>query len=314
VSILVVPREAVPEGLALEHSAMARLVNINGVIHPPDRAFISVYDRGFLYGDSVYEVMRTYQGRPFEQRRHLDRLAHSAQLIGFDLPFPLEEIAHRVEVTLQAAHQAADGSESYIRVVATRGAGEISLDPRTAEHPNLIIFVQPLKPLPPELYETGAKVQLVGVRRNSREAIDPAAKTGNYLNSVMALAEARSSDAHEAIMLDAGGQITEGASSSIFLVRSGTVITPALGVGILEGITRSVLLELARDLALPIEERSVSPSELETADEAFLTSTLREVLPVTRVGEHVLGSGGPGPITRRLREAFAERVSGPPQP
>lgn len=283
---------------------MATLVNLNGTLVPPTEAKVSVFDRGFLYGDSVYEVVRTYGGRPFAMDRHLDRLHASAARIGMELPWDDARIAAEVERTLAAA----GNEESYVRIVATRGAGPIGLDPALAEDPQLLVIVQPIHLPPPEAYERGVKVQLVGVRRNLREAIDPRAKTGNYLNNVLALREARAHGAYEAVMLDAEGRITEGSTSNLFVVQGGRLITPPTEVGILEGVTRGVIFEVARAEGIEVEERHLAPADLLGADEAMITSSVREILPVVRVGidgeEHAIGDGAPGPVVRRITAAF----------
>jgi branched-chain amino acid aminotransferase len=282
------------------------MVNINGALMPPDRAFISVFDRGFLYGDSIYEVFRTYRGRLFEVSAHLARLRRSAERIALTLPVPEAELLHQVEMTLQAASLPGD---AYIRIIVTRGAGEISLDPGAAVDPAWVILVKEIKLPAPELYQKGVRVELVDVRRNSRDALDPAAKTGNYLNSVLALGQAKQRGGEEALMLNKEGHLTEGSSSNVFLVRSGKLLTPNLEAGILEGITRQLVLELARNsLKLPVEERPITADELLSADEVFLTSTLREVLPVVAVGERRIGKGEPGPVTLQLLKAFRERT------
>ena len=282
---------------------MAALVNLNGAIVPPDRAFVSVFDRGFLYGDSVYEVARTYRGELFELPAHLERLQSSARRIGLQLPLPAAALGHQMQHTLEMAEVA---GEAYVRLIVTRGAGEISLDPAAAVDPSYVIIVKPLSVPPAEHYEKGCKVQIVGVRRNPVAALDPAAKTGNYLNSVLAVAEARKASAQEAILLDLQGSVTEGASSSVFLVKAGTLVTPSLDVGILAGVTRKVVLELARELAIPVEERRVAPEELERADEAFLASSIREVMPISSVGAHALVPNGP--VTAKLQAAFRART------
>ncbi|MBS2030358.1 MAG: aminotransferase class IV [Deltaproteobacteria bacterium] len=278
---------------------MGALVNLNGALVPPDRAFISIFDRGFLYGDSIYEVCRTYRGKLFELQAHLDRLQASADRIGLELPMPIAGLGRQMAHTLEMAELP---GEAYVRLIVTRGSGEISLDPNAAVDPAFVIIAKPLTPYPPELLEKGCKVAVVGVRRNPRQALDPAAKTGNYLNSVLAMGEAKKAGAHEAILLGIDGGVTEGASSNVFLVQRGTLVTPALEVGILAGVTRRIVLELARELKIPVQERRVEPAELENADEAFLASSIREVMPIARVDDKVLAA--PGPLTTKLRNAF----------
>lgn len=284
---------------------MGVAVNIDGKLFAPEDALISVFDRGFLYGDSVYEVLRTYRGRPFQLPAHLSRLIRSAERIGLPLPRPVHEIAEEIERTLTAARN----EESYLRVVCTRGGGDVTLDPAAAAEPRLVIFALPLKPVPRQWYEEGVTAAVVSVRRNLKEAVDPAAKTGNYLNNILALREARQKGADEAVMLDHRGRVTEGSSCNLFFVKDGVVRTPAMSVGILDGITRDRVLELARAEGIVVEEGELYPEEFARADEVFLTSTLREVLPITRWDGSLVGSGRPGPITRRLHAAL-RRLAG----
>ena len=283
---------------------MATVVNLNGRLVAPEDATVSVFDRGFLYGDSVYEVVRTYGGRPFAMGRHLARLHGSAARIGMVLPWSDERIVAEVQRTLEAA----GNDESYVRIVATRGAGEIGLDTALAENPLLLVIVQAIHLPPPEAYEQGVKVQLVGVRKNLREAIDPRAKTGNYLNNVMALREAKMRGAYEAVMLDAEGRITEGSSSNLFVIQGGRLITPPVEVGILEGVTRAEIFDVAQEKGIPVEERHLLPLDLLHADEAMITSSVREIVPVVRVGidddERPIGNGSVGPVVQRITTAF----------
>ncbi len=289
---------------------MGRIVNMDGRLVPPEQAFISVFDRGFLYGDSVYEVLRTYRGEPFELDRHLDRLENSASLIGLSLPWPRARLSQEVRRTLGAA----GNTESYVRLIVSRGAGEIGLDPMLARGPSVIVIAKELVTPPASAYEKGVKVALVGVRRNLREAIDPAAKTGNYLNNVLAMGEAQALGAFEALMLDREGRVTEASSANVFAARAGELLTPPLEVGILEGVTRQVVLALARELFVPVREVELRPEDLYSADEVFITSTTRELVPVVAIadrrGERRVGDGRPGPVARRLLEAFRARALG----
>ena len=273
---------------------------MNGVPVEPQEARISVFDRGFLYGDSVYEVLRTYSGVPFELEAHLARLESSAERIGMRLPVPLDRFAREVA----EAHRLSGNPDSYVRIVSTRGAGRLGLDPALAEHPVRVVIAMPLNPPPPEVYEKGAAVALVSVRRNLRTAIDPRAKTGNYLNSVMALAEARRRGADEAVMLDHRDYITEGASSNVFAVIGTTVFTPPHDIGILEGITRSVVFRAAAAGGLRVVELPLSERALREADEVFITSSIREVVPIVRMDDAPVGDGAVGPIYRRVRTLF----------
>ena len=302
---------------------MATLVNLDGALVPPAEAKVSVLDRGFLYGDSVYEVIRTYGGAPFEVEAHLARLAHSAERIGlaprWDGPRTAQELARTLAAAraLGPAPAAADvapwnAGEWYVRVVMTRGAGEIGLDPALAEDPRAVLVVQPLAGPPPRDYAEGVAAAIVGVRRASPAAVDPSAKTGAHLPHVLAVREARAAGAHEALLLDDGGFVTEGSSSNVFAVSGGRVRTPPLAAGILEGVTRGVVLRLARAEGVPVDEVALRPEDLEAADEVFITSTMREILPVVRIGGREVGAGRPGPVTGRLHRAFRRLAGGGP--
>ncbi len=285
---------------------MATLVNLDGVLVPPEHAHVSIFDRGFLYGDSVYEVIRTYGGRPFELPRHLDRLEGSAARIALPLPWSRERLAAELARTLAAS----GNPESQVRVIVTRGAGELGLDPALAVRPLVILVVTELHPPPASAYRDGVKAQLVGVRRG--QAIDPRAKTGNYLANLLALKTAREHGAYEALMIDREGRVTEGTQSNLFVVQDGVLKTPPVEAGILEGITRTVVLEVARGLGIEVRETPLVPDDVLSADEAMVTGSVRELVPVVRVGidgdERVLGAGVVGPTVRRLSAAFRERA------
>lgn len=283
---------------------MTATIMIDGALRAPEDATVSIFDRGFLYGDSVYEVMRVYEGIPFELGRHLERLEASATRIGMTLSAPLDVFAEEIQRTVAASGR----MEAYVRLVATRGQGRIGLDPGLAESPLRIVIVMPLNAPPAEVYAQGAAVSVVGIRRNLREAIDPQAKTGNYLNSVLALAEAKRSGAYEAIMLDAQGRVTEGASSNVFAVIESLVLTPPLEVGILAGITRRAVMEVCAREGLRVLELPLAETHLHEADELFITSSIREIVPVVRVDAETIGDGRPGPIVARIRAAFDRHV------
>ncbi len=298
---------------------MQTVVNLDGVLVAPEAAKVSVFDRGFLYGDSVYEVIRTYGGRPFELPAHLARLAHSAERIGLEPKWDATRTAAEIDRTLCAAQggDAPDAEaapwnlgERYIRVVMTRGAGPIGLDPALAVDPLAIVVVQPLQGPPARAYLEGVKAAVVGVRRASPRAIDPSAKTGAHLPNVLAVKEARAAGAYEAFLLDDRGFVTEGSSSSIFAVRGGRVLTPPLRAGILEGVTRGIVLRIAAGIGVPSQETPLRSGDLEEADEVFITSTIREILPVTRLGDRAVRSGRPGTVTRRLHREFRRRAGG----
>ena len=276
---------------------------IDGGVVDADDARVGVFDRGFLYGDSVYEVVRTVGGRPFALGEHLDRLEGSASRIALVLP-PRDLIDRAVYEVIGALGLA----DLYVRIVVTRGAGPIGLDPALAEHPALIAIALPLVRPDEALYRNGAEVAIVSPRRNSPGAVDPMVKSGNYLTSVIAAAEAKKKGAYEAVMCDAAGRIAEGASSNLFVVRGGRLATPPLSVGLLEGITRRHVIALARGLGFYVDEAPLWQSDLEAADEAFLTSSIRGVMPVSRAEGKPIGKGRPGPITLRLSAAYDDEM------
>ena len=290
---------------------MPTLVNLGGRIVPPEEAFVPVLDRGFLYGDSIYEVARTYRGVPFALERHLERLWASAAQLAMPMP-AREKLLEEISRTLQAAGNA----ESYVRIVITRGEGPFGLATHAHDEPRLIVIVRPLETPPESLYARGMHLALVRVRRNHPRALDPKAKTGNYLNSVLALSEAKRSGADDAVLLDLDERVTESSTANIFFAKDGVVVTPPLSLGILAGITRALVIEEARANGIIVREEPHGAGALADADEVFLTSTLREVMPVTRLSlledqdpsPRPVGDGQPGPITKRLRELFHARV------
>lgn len=296
------------------------LVNLDGSLVSPNEARVSVFDRGFLHGDSVYEVIRTYGGRPFELPAHLARLAHSAERIALSPKWDAARCAAEIARTLAAARgpDADDPAsapwnrgERYIRLVMTRGAGEIGLDPALASNPLAVVIVQRLQGPPAQAYAQGVKVAVADVRRAAPEAVDPSVKSGARLPQVLAVREARAQGAQEALLLDDRGFVTEGASSNVFAIAGGTLRTPPLAAGILEGVTRGLVLRLARQEDVAVEEVPLRPEDLERADELFITSTAREILPVTAVGDRRIGAGSPGALTHQLHRAFRRLAGGP---
>ncbi len=269
----------------------------------PGEATVSVFDRGFLYGDSVYETMRTAGGHAVEMTRHLDRLRRSAAGIGLEIPF--SDAALRAAIA--ETHAATGNPDSYVRVMVTRGAGPLQLDPRVSASPVLVVLVQELKLPTPAMYAAGLSVRIVDVHKISARSLDPSLKTGNYLNSIQALRQAAASAAEDAIMCNAAGHVAEGATSNVFMVKEGRVITPSLATGLLEGITRALVMRLAGDLGIACSEGVVWPDQVRAADELFLTSSVRGLMAVTTLDGQPLGAG-PGPLTRRLMARYQEYI------
>ena len=281
-------------------STDGRVAVIDGVVLAPEDAKVSVYDRGFLFGDAVFEVLRTYGGAPFAFDEHFDRLRRSAERVFIEVPFDRGTL--REEVTRGIA--AAGNAESYVRILVTRGAGPMSLDPATATRALRVILVEPVVPPPPAAYTDGIAVVTVHTRRSVDETAAAGAKVTNYLESLLAVREAKARGGQEALIVDGRGEVVEGATSNVFVVKDARVATPPPEAGILVGITRAHVLDAAGRLGMPVEERRLRPGDLRDADEVFITSSIRELLPVVRVDGRAIGSGVPGPVARALHRAF----------
>ena len=280
-------------------------VSIDGQVVEGDEARVSVFDRGFLYGDSVFEVFRTYGGVPFAQKEHLERLKRSADRLMIPMPVSLETLSSEVCETLAAA----GAGEWYVRVVITRGTGPLTYDPSTATAPLRVIIAAPVSVPPPEHYERGVGVSLLHASRPTDDDRAAGAKASNYLANLLAVYEAKQKGAQEALMLGRHGQILEGASSNIFIVKDGTVRTPEPQTGVLVGITRATVLAAAVAEMIEVEEAEVRPEDLYGADEAFITSSIREVMPVVLADGQTIGSGAPGPVTKRLHRGYLRAVA-----
>lgn len=289
---------------------MSELVSIDGRIVSAAEASVSVFDRGFLYGDSVFEALRTYRGVPFALPEHLERLKRSAARVYIPLPVTEEQLRREIAEVLAMA----GNTESYIRLMLTRGRGEsLGLDPALASAPLRLILVTPLRASPDWYYERGIAVVTYRTQRMSDATSAAGAKLGNYLVAVLAMKEARAAGAEEALVTDLDGRIVEGSTSNVFAVERDCLITPPEEAGILLGITRERVIGLANELGLPIEYRSFSAEELVRADEAFICSTVREIVPVVSVDGRSIGAGVPGPRTKALLRAFRERALAQPQ-
>ncbi|GJL78254.1 MAG: branched chain amino acid aminotransferase [Nitrospinaceae bacterium] len=279
---------------------MTTKINLNGTIK--EDACISVFDHGFLFGDSVYEVVSTHRNKPAFLQDHLNRLMNSAKGLSLTIPYDPEWFFQEVEKTLQAA----GNEESYIRIIVTRGVGEIDIDPSSCQNPNVIIFVTATKVFPPESYKEGIHIALVSIKRNPKEALNPGIKTGNYLNNVLAKIEANRLGAKDALMLSPSGFLTECTTSNIFFVQGERILTPSIDCGILAGITREKVIQLAQQNGLTVEEGRWPAEALEKANELFLTGTLKKVMPVTKLDGRTIGNGSPGPVTQKMIRLYDE--------
>jgi branched-chain amino acid aminotransferase len=280
------------------------LVLIDGRPCLPDAAKVSVFDRGFLYGDSVFEALRTYGGRPFALDRHLQRLANSAARVFIDLPVSVAQLGREV----LSAIVGAGNPESYVRLTVTRGVGEgLGLDPGLSRHALRVVIVTPLKSPAEETYRDGVAVITHRTERVTDQSTAAGAKVGNYLMAVLAIRQARLANAAEALIVDGRGSVVEGATSNVFAVLGdGTLLTPPESDGILLGITRETVLSVAAQLGVPIRLASLPLDTLKTAAEAFVCSSIRELVPVVSVDGTPIGTGRPGPTTLRLLTAFRE--------
>jgi branched-chain amino acid aminotransferase len=277
-----------------------KAVLIDGVLCAPDAARVSVYDRGFLFGDAVFEVLRTYGGALFAFDEHFARLRTSAERVLMEVPVDAATLRAEIEQGLVAA----GNDESNVRIVLTRGAGPVTLDPGTAGSPLRVVLVEAVVPPPRAAYADGIAVITVRTRRSVDGTAAAGAKVTNYLESLLAVREAKAQGAQEALIVDGRGDVLEGATSNVFVVKDGRLATPPVDAGILAGITRAHVLESARAAGMAVDERRLRPEHLKDADEVFVTSSIRELLPVVRVDGQAVGAGAPGPVARTLHRAF----------
>ncbi len=282
----------------------AMLVYLNGAFVPKEDAKISVFDHGFLYGDGIYETMRAYGGGFFLLPEHLKRLQRSADAVSLRLPLPLEKIAE----TLYEALRVNKLQDAYVRLHISRGPGEIGLDPALCPEPTMVITAKLFKDYPVEYYERGVSLAIVATRRNHPLALDPAIKATNFLNNILAKIESIRAGAYEGIMLNWEGLVAEGTICNIFHVKSGVLHTPHLKTGILDGVTRALVLDLAQKAGLSISETAVRPQDLLDADECFITNSTMEIMPVTQIDKKLIGSGKPGRITTLLHQGYKKEV------
>lgn len=273
---------------------------IDGALRPPAEATVSVFDHGLLYGDGVFEGIRVYERRVFRLEQHLDRLWDSAKAIALEIPLDRAAMVEALRTTI-AANRKENG---YIRLVVTRGAGDLGVDPTRCPRPTVIIIVTDIQVYPAELYARGVKVITSATRQVSHEAFDARVKSLNYLKNVLAKIDANRAGAHEAIMLNADGFVGECTADNLFVVKHGALLTPSPQDGALEGITRGALLELAGEARIPAREQRLTRYDVYTADECFLSGTGAEVMPIAEVDGRRIGTATPGPVTKRLLDAF----------
>jgi len=281
-------------------------ISINGTLHDQDDAKISVYDHGLLYGDGVFEGIRSYGGKVFRLMEHLDRLWNSAKAIWLEIPMTKAEMARAIEDTLKV-NGIQDG---YIRALVTRGAGTLGLDPSRCSNPQVIIIADKISLYPEELYRKGLEIVTVSTVRNHPAALSPRIKSLNYLNNILAKIEGLQAGCIEALMLNHKGEIAECTGDNIFLVRKGRLLTPPNEAGILEGITRDAVMQLAREESIEVAEIPLTKHDVYIADECFLTGTAAEIVPVVKVDSRAIGDGAPGPITGRLIQRFHDLTRG----
>ena len=292
---------------------MSGMVNVNGQVSDAASAAISVFDHGFLFGEGVYETIRTYNGEPFLFDRHMQRLRASAAMIMLDVPISDAEYLKRSVETMTAARlgKRSDGTvaEAYIRILHTRGIGDLSYDPAATPTPSVVVIVKPLPTPADEQFRRGVKVCVVDIIRNHPQSVSPLIKSNNLLNNALCMQEALRKGGVEGVFRNYRGELTECSQSNLFIVIGGVVRTPPLEAGLLSGITRGFVFEVAGALGIPAEEAALRDDDLFNADEAFFTSTTKELMPIVQVDNHTIGSGRPGAITGQLLAEYRRRAN-----
>jgi branched-chain amino acid aminotransferase len=276
------------------------VVYLNGEFLPKEEAKISVFDHGLLYGDGVFEGIRSYNGRVFKLDEHLKRLYNSAKAIRLRIPLNIDEMKEALLETLRRNNL----HDAYIRLVVTRGEGDLGLDPDKCPEPNVFIITDKIVLYPQKFYDEGLEIVTAATRRNIPEAINPRIKSLNYLNNILAKLEGKLADAKEALMLNTEGYVVECTGDNIFIVKDNVLITPPIHVGILEGVTRDTVMEIAKEINIQVEEEVFTRYDLYIADECFLTGTAAEIIPVVKVDGRAIGDGLPGAMTKRLAAKF----------
>lgn len=281
-----------------------QLIYVNGEFVTKDKAVVSVYDHGFLYGDGVFEGIRAYNGNVFRLKEHLVRLYESAKSIMLEIPHTIEEMEQIIIETLRLNNL----RSGYIRLVVSRGKGNLGIDPRSCETPSIICIAEELALFPKALYETGVEVISASYRRNRSDVLSPKTKSLNYLNNVLVKIEANQAGVPEALMMNDQGYVAEGSSDNIFIIKNGVIMTPPGYVGALVGITRNAIMEVAEEKGYIVKEEVFTRHDVYVADEVFLTGTAAEVIAAVKIDGRVIGEGKPGPITNDILQAFREIV------
>ena len=288
---------------------MAATVNVNGRVSQQEHAVISVFDHGFLYGEGIYETLRTYNGQPFLFDRHMQRLRNSAGMLVLTVPLSDAEIAARFRETVSAAGLGGSRDrEAYIRILVTRGIGELTYDPAACPTPSVVVIVKPHVDVAADWIERGVRVSLVDVVRNHPSSVNPLIKSNNLLNNALAMQEAFRRGAVEGVMRNYRGELAECTQSNLFVVKNGAALTPPIDAGLLPGITRAFLFEVGAGCGIPVREQVLKDGDLLGADEAFFTSSTRELVPIVTVDDCTIGAGKPGPVTHALLQAFRARA------
>lgn len=282
------------------------IIYLNGEFVEKEHAKISIFDHGLLYGDGVFEGIRSYNYKAFKLNEHIDRLYNSAKAIMLEIPLSKEEIKDAILETLKRNNL----KDAYIRVVVTRGEGDLGLDPKKCPKPFVFIITDKIVLYSENFYKDGLEVITVSVRRNIPETVNPRIKSLNYLNNILAKIEANTAGVHEAIMLNNDGYVAECTGDNIFIVKDGKLITPSLHIGVLDGITRKTVIDIATELKIPAEEKTFTRYDIYIADECFLTGTAAEIIPVVKVDSREIGDGKPGKITFKLMEHFKRLTNG----
>lgn len=282
---------------------MAATVNVNGRVSDQTHAVVPVFDHGFLYGEGVYETLRTYNRQPFLFERHMRRLRKSADMLALRIPLSDDQVAARFQDTLTAASLP---GEAYIRILVTRGVGELTYDPAACPDPTIVVIVKPHVNPAPEVFARGVRVALVPVMRNHPSSVSPLIKSNNLLNNALAMQNALRHGGFEGVMRNHRGELAECTQSNLFVVKDGAALTPPVDAGLLPGITREFLFEIGAEHGIPVREAVLRDGDLLGADEAFLTSTTREIVPIVQVDDHAIGAGVPGPIAQALLKYFRD--------